>query len=353
MDDRPRAVCWLRPDQAMLARAVRDLAGLDIVGVGSPDAAQRSQAATELETQALDDLRATIASTDASLVLILDPGRFGQSDEDRSALLEARARGVLVASLEPVPAAALELASGWTQSTNGVRPIECVRTLPLARHAPAVLAAQEVREPFGTPRTLAIESLCTPAQGSLGARLFDAMELIDALVGEPELVDASYAGPKAAGGLRALPGDTLRELRGDLTAHLRFADGRSAVVIASSRASGWERRVTMLGEGGRLRITERGFVWQGPDGVTVDTHRNEPVETDETDPGPNQAPGPNQDPGTAAIAAALRAMLDPASPARAPVDHAAALAIAHAALLSARTGQSESPATIRRLIRTD
>ena len=337
MDTGTRAVCWLRPDQAALARAVQDQTRLAFAAAGAPDAAQRSAVAGELDAEPLDDLRATVASTEAGVIVLLDPGRFGASEEDRTALLEARARGVVVVSLEPIPAAALDLAGGWTASHNGVRAVDCVRPVPLVRQSASLRASAEVREQFGQPRVFSIECLCTPAEGSLGARLFDAMDLVNMLVGEPELVDASYAGPEAVGGLHALPGATLRDLRGELTAHLRFADGRSGTVLASSRSAGWERRITLLGEGGRLRLTEPVFVWHNPEGEQVDTYAADRAHA--------------ADPAASAIAHAVTNALD--ASAQAPVDYAAALAVAQAALLSARTGQSESPATIRRLIGTD
>jgi len=50
------------------------------------------------------------------------------------------------------------------------------------------------------------------------------------------------------------------------------------------------------------------------------------------------------------IARALSQLMDPAMPRPTPCDTAGILAVGQAALLSARTGQTESPATIRQIV---
>ncbi|MCA9311063.1 MAG: hypothetical protein KDA21_07645, partial [Phycisphaerales bacterium] len=57
------------------------------------------------------------------------------------------------------------------------------------------------------------------------------------------------------------------------------------------------------------------------------------------------------DPGAVAemIGAQLAQLLDPHAPPLAPLATEVMLSMAHAALLSARTGQPECPATIRRM----
>ena len=55
-------------------------------------------------------------------------------------------------------------------------------------------------------------------------------------------------------------------------------------------------------------------------------------------------------PAAAVLTEALARFADPAAAAEAPGDLAGVMAMAQAALLSARTGQAESPTTIRRMV---
>jgi hypothetical protein len=320
-----RVAVWLDPQQVPLVRAVADLAELQIAAAGSGSRGHSQALAAELSATPVDDLRAMLASSDADLVWICAPGPFGAGSggDDAAAVLEAHSRSVRIATLEPIPASALDLApGGWIEGDFGLRAIDLVRFIPLLRVSEDVLAT------FGPVRTLAVESWGAPAEGSLGARAYSALALIVSLFGEPEKIDAAYISPAAGAALHALPGETLRALSGDLTACMRFADGRAAGLLASDHAGCWGRSVTLIGPAGRLRITDDGLLWIGPDGGTVDesTHAGGAARS---------------------IADSLSRILS-ADPG--PTDHAAILSTAQAMLLSARTGESESPATIRRMI---
>lgn len=331
-----RTVVWCRPDQTSLVRRVRDLAGLNVIEAGSPEPARAGQVAADLDAERTDDLRAAIASTDAELVLIADPGEFGSgaSPEDLAALVGARSRHVTIAALEPVPPTALDMTgTGWTDPQTGGRAIDAIRLVNAPRRTPALRALADARESFGAVRSMSVEVLCPAAAGSLGAALIGAIDLVLWTLGDPESVDAAYVGPGVGSALHALPGQTLRDLHGDLSAMVRVPSGRAASVLASDRAGAWSCAVTLLGEAGVIRVSPAGFVWTGPDGETTDEHACD-------------APA-----GAAAmIADQLARLLDPDGPTDAPINLPGALAVAQAALLSARTGQGESPETIQRLV---
>jgi hypothetical protein len=351
MDGRT-AICWLSLDQLPLARAVAEqVGGLRIVGVGSPDRA--SSAAAELGTRPLDDLRQALATEEADLFWLAAPGAFGAGEgasEDAAALAAARARGSLVVSLEPIPASATDLAAGggWLDpgGRGALRPADCCACGPRLRLGRPFREAQEVLESFGPVRSAMVESWRRPSQGSLGAQVYDAMDLLCALLGEPQTVDAAHVAPGIAGGRGGgwgrQVGDSLRGWRGDLTASLRFDDGRTASLVASDHAGRWNRTVTLLGEAGRLRLFDDGFEWIDPAGEKVDSSRQSTREA----PGGVGGVGRHE---VAAIVDDLSRRLDPAIPAPGPADHASVLALCQATLLSARTGQCESPASIHRM----
>jgi hypothetical protein len=95
--------------------------------------------------------------------------------------------------------------------------------------------------------------------------------------------------------------------------------------------------VTLVGVSGRLRVLDHGFEWVGPDGRIVDEMR-----------AGDSASG--LEGAAAAMADALGRLMDDAIPSPAPTDHAAVLSMAQALLLSTRTGEAESPGTIRRMM---
>jgi hypothetical protein len=326
-------IAWLNPEQTDMAGNLARLAGLSVVGAGSPARGKAGSVASALGATSHDDLRSVLTSAECEVVLLLASGDFGAdpSGADTGALAAAKARGVRVISIEPVPGSASELAAGrWTKPRVGVTPLDCVRFVPVwtmskpFRHATEVLAA------FGPARTLNLVWTAPPALASLGARLLGAMMTMHSVMGEPETVDAAYAWPSRAPGLHALPSESLRDLTGDLTANLRFSDGRGASMLVSDQGGAWNRSLTLLGGRGSLEIDDRGFRWIGMEGATIDSWESAPTN------------------GVALLADAIAGALE-GQPEGPPGDIEGSLAMAQAALLSVRTGQAESPGMIRRI----
>jgi hypothetical protein len=341
-----RVAAWLDPEQVAFVRAVVDRVGLRIVAGGSSQVGRSGEVAAALGVQPLGDLRAALAAVDADVVLLAAPGDFaggtgGSEAEDRGVLAACRQRGVRVFTLEPMPSSLLQLevpvlAGGPDSPLPSAG--DWATFAPSARLSRAVREAADVIVQLGALRTVAFAGWSGVGEGSLGARVFDGVDAVSWLLGEPESVSASFAFPGRGTPVHAVPGQSLRGLDGDLTANLRYADGRAGAVLASSRAGRWGRTLTLLGEGGRLRITDDGFEWIGPDGKTIDSARVPGVGLD--------------DPAALAVEAVADQMsraLDPRVPAPAPTDYVQTLAIAGAVLLSARTGEAESPATLRRM----
>src|SRR5262249_13028687 len=181
MDRAKKIAVWVAPEQIPLIRDAARVADTTIVAAGSPARGQSGGVASDLEAKSMDDLRAMLASAEADLVLIGDPGAFGaeSNQADASAVQAARARGVKIATLEPIPGAGLVLVSGgWPSRDGGPSPTDAIRFCPLARLAAPFREATEVLENFGHIRTVAVEAWCSPREGSLGARLYGGLELI-------------------------------------------------------------------------------------------------------------------------------------------------------------------------------
>jgi hypothetical protein len=204
-------------------------------------------------------------------------------------------------------------------------------------------AAADVLTHLGPLHTVGVEFVSGRGEGSLGARLFDAMETVTSLLGDAESVDAAYVWPGRGKIVHPTVGESLRGLSGIMTANLRFPNGRAASVLVGDHAVGcgrWSRRVTIVGEGGRVVVRDDGFELFAADGRGHD--RSAPVLL--CDDGASLA--------AAVIADQLRRSVEHAPALVSPTDYARVLSATGAALLSARTGEVESPETIQRMART-
>ncbi len=362
---------------------------------------------------AVDDLRSALATTDAQLVLLAAPGDFAaapsSAEADAAVLAEAVKRGLRILTLEPLPASVLQLGTAGVMSSSGIwgggrsgggglsdagvvgpagrtgagwGAAEWARFLPMMRDIPPMRDLADLAESFGQVQSVCLRMVGRPSHGSVGARLYDASALLIALLGMPDQAYAAYvgrltawpphaphaphagnstaagehhtaaAGPSTGGtsaggsvagrGLRPLPGDSLRGLAGDIAATLRYADGRAASVFVSDRAGEFRRSLTLVGERGTLAVSDLGLRWLDELGREVDTSR------------PDESfPAPPADPAEELIAREIRRAIDPTGAAAAstspPVDAVRVLAVAGAVLLSARTGEVESPSTVLRM----
>lgn len=334
----PRCVVWTNPEQApVLAAIVRD-AGIVLVGAGCPDPARTGQVASMLDCDPTDDLRRVMTTHETDMVLLGDPGGFGEeaNDADLEALRAAHARDVCVVTLEPIPATASgingtsfaeALHQGLLGSLSGF--------VPLLRYRPIVVELSGVLETFAPVRSASLTITGPSALGSVGARLFNALDLTRWLMGVPSMIEAAYVSPRAGRGMHPLPGQTLRGLHGEITMNLRYSDGRCAAVYLSDQFNAGAVSMTLAGAEGQITLDQGGFVWTGTDGGEVDSH---------------DAPDGSLNRDQAGLRAQLSELCAGVSPRRAPIDYAAVLSMTHAALLSTRTGQGESPHDVEQLM---
>jgi len=327
-DPKPACAVWAAPDQADLASDCLARAGLVAAAAGSPERADPRALASALECDAVESFRALVRQ-ECSCALLLAPAPSSPDAglQDATLLRQLRERNARILSVEPLPPSVREAAP-----VMGPDLVDTVRIGPLLRHAPGGRAAVDALETFGRARVVALTALSRPGEGSLAARLIDAMDWMLGVLGEPETVDACVHGPRSAAGLTLAPGEQLAALQGDMTAHLRFATGASATVTLSDRASRWFRGATMHGESGTLRVIDGGLEW-----------------LDETGAPSESSGAAAQASAAVAIADALGALRAPRSGAERPFDFVRTLAMAEAAVLSARTGHPESPATVLRM----
>jgi hypothetical protein len=336
----PRLAAWLDPGQEDLCRAVVAAAGCELVAAGSSDRGRADLPAAALGVPVARDLRALLVSEPVSHVLILGTTDLGtdSSGQDVAALDAASSRGVSVVSAEPIPAAALEMATaGWDQfELPPSRLIRIASVRPMLHDRFADLFTE-----FGTPRAGQIEILTSSRAGGLASALWSAAELLLEWFGEPESVDASYTDPVGKPGLKLLPGETLRGLRGTMTVNLRATSGRAVTVFVSDQAPVERAQVSLIGPSGML-ICGSDAQGEHAEWITPGAAKSGAES--------NQATMPSHDAAsTRWLVRALQAGLTE-RPHVCRVE--TLLTITQAMLLSSRTAQSESPETIVRMVQS-
>lgn len=313
-----RIVAWADADQELLLRdfAERDSLQLLAVGCNSSDGAARLS--TALEVQRVDDVRRA-ALLDGSDALWL----AGAAELDAATLRMIRERGHTVFTSQPYPASLGDLPAQAEEAT-------CVRFTAPMRRSEGYRFASEVIGEFGPARCVNVTMRSGIGQGGLFARLFDAVDVIESLCGEPEVIDAALVSPMPGGSNIV---EDLAGLHGHMTINMRFSENRCACVAASDLAGTWFRGVTVLGDDGCLRISDDGFEWIAQDGQVLESH---------------DAAQPSS-PGSLIAEYMLRA-LDRLDVTDAPPDAARLLAICEAARLSCRTGEGESPRKMLKML---
>jgi predicted dehydrogenase len=303
-------------NKAALVKDVLDAGGFALVAAGSqvPDAAGALSAKYKVDR--IDDVRAALLRDDADVLWIAEPVRGSASELWNS----ARDRSMRIVCTEPPFTAPSQIGDDAPAASKP-------EMVPRMLRSPGFRAAMEIVPQLGETLCADIAFRSGPAHGSLFARLFDGMEVMHALCGDVESVNAALAGP--------LPGvpESLSGLRGHLTINLRFKTNRCACAALSDNGGAWFRGVTILADGGCVRITDGGFVWHGPDGREIDSHRT-PLAS---------APG-------AVIADQISRILSDVDATEPPTDHAAILALCEATRLSCLTGQNEAPARLLEML---
>lgn len=305
-----RIIVWAGQSQVGLVRDAAVAGPLEIVGAGSDSPESAGALSRDLGVPRLDDLRKTIHDCEAEAIWIAEP--FATDLEHVRA---ARDRSIRIFTAEPPASPPMEVIEDRAASMPML--------VPRLVRSPGFRAASEVLPQLGRMLCVNIAFRSGPGQGSLFARLFDATEVLLTLCDDVQSVNAALAGP-----LNAVP-ESLANMRGHLSINFRFKSNCCACAALSDSAGTWFCGVTLLAEGGCVRISDGGFVWHGPDGREIDTHRT-------------PLPCPPGD----LIGQQIARALDELDAAEAPPDLSAMLALCEATRLSCLTGQNEAPARL-------
>jgi len=317
MADRPRLIVLAEPHQAALIRETVACAEVELVGATASSAANLARLCEALDVEPVTDLRQALQQDACDVIWLAAAQRLQQSEREF-----IRQQDIPAISTEPHPT------PGSPEAPNPGENATALQFVPLMRRSPGFLAARSLLDVFGPAESVNIVMSSSEGQGTLFARLFDAVDVVQTLLGECESIDAALTGP-----LPAAP-ETLLGLHGHLTANIRCTNDRSAALALSNVAGRWRRSITLYARNACLVITDGGFRWTDGSGEIVDESKSA---------GNLRA--------SALIAAHLRRFLDRVDTSEPPSDDATLLALCEAARLSCRTEASETPGRMIEMMR--
>ena len=228
-------VAWIAPSQAELLLKVQKMKGVKCVAVGTSDLNASPDIANALKTEQCPDIRTMVTQYDESPIWIAEPSAY---DSSLCELLRSRTTTSITST--PLTGSLMEL-------VDEAGKIPAAFYVPLLRRSNTHGELLDNIEQFGLPKLLNITMTCAPDEGTLSARLFDAMDFIDNVIGTPDTVHAicdSDVVPEEA-----------CDLRGNMTVHLSFAGQRSATLLLSDQTK-WHRSVYAINKGHSLLIKD-------------------------------------------------------------------------------------------------
>lgn len=321
----PEVIVWTDAQRAELAAAIVGAMGADVktIGVGGPRVTEVDDLARALDCPRGDDLRKLVVERPASFLLLTSLADAGEEE-----LAAAAAEDTTILTLEPLAADLPDLVAMGEHSAKAGDPARSIAAraafVPAFTQSPGFFRATDPQEALGHGRLLTFESCGRPETGSLFSRLYDAWHTLLGFSPLPDLIDASITGTTGP-----LP-DDLRRITGRLAAHARIPPDSNAVLQISDAASDQRRYLHVISGSAELRITDSGYDLRQSNGTVVD----------------RREASPEGIPFVDLVVAQWRRLLDrpglspiPSPPGR----DADALACCIASLLSARTGQPESP----------
>lgn len=313
MSEPIRLFVWAEAAQRDLIVRTVAAGGFHLLAAGGPEQSDAQSLSQSLDVPAVSDLRQAALREDIDVLWLLSPQPI--EPEERRLLQE---RPFLTVTSEPRP----------SPGPEGVEDIESAgfaRVVPLMRHSPGFLTARQALDEFGPVRSAQACFRSGPDQGSLLARLFDAMDVLLMLLGEADQIHATHAA------LATPPPGAIASVNGQLAASLDCPDGRCGAILVSNCPGPWSRQLTIIGDGGSLEVDDQACIWRHTAGGS-----------DERDATPPRA---MIDPG-ALVARHIERLLQRREEGEPAPENARLIALCSAVRLSARTGQVESPRTM-------
>ena len=317
MSNTIRCMAWGIESQRMLLETANAVEGFEIVLAGAPSKDASSVLAEGLGAERIDDLRAALLRDDWDVAWLTAPG-----------CLDANVRRVIRNIDKPV-ATSTPPADTVQEIVSEDPAASTAHFLPLMRLGRPYRGAEQILESFGAVNSAHVEMIAGTDGVTSASLLFDAMDLVNGLFGMPDNLFAARAGE----GLP--PSDASTPLTGHIVVSLRYPNRAAAAVSIAEGGGKWSRRIALLGEGGRLIVSDDGVEWLSSDGEILDAGRGQTTDI----------------PSAGEVAAHhLKRLAQQSEPLDDINQTIATLCLCEAVRLSCLTGQVADPARIAKML---
>lgn len=305
-------IIWMDADRAPLAKQIIEHLKdrVTVLALGGQRQAAVTDLAREYDLPFDDDLRKLMIEHPPAGLLLLSMQDVGLKDLEAAAQSQMMVHSIVpvtstIAQVSPVTVGCsllprFDQSAGWSQAAN---PLESVGKLDQVHFA----------------------NLGPQSGASLFARLVDSWELILSMTHLPTVVDAvlSCSGP--------IP-ENLEKITGHLSVQGRLSGGGCIQLVLSDCAAMSRRQILLLGHDGQAIITDTHYELYQANGSLIDQWDSQ---ADSPDFAQRVSEGWYN-----ALTNPYAQTVDEASQTK---RRKAALGCAHACLISARTGESETP----------
>jgi hypothetical protein len=213
--------------------------------------------AKTLSASRVDDLRAALLAQDYDIAWLLTPGCL---DADTRKVIHDLDRPVATST---PPAGSVQ--DMIAEPRNG----RLARFVPLMRLGRPFRGAEQALENFGACYSGHVEMIAGCDGVTSASLLYDAMDLVHGLFGMPDNLFAARAGEGPISRTGSTP------LDGHIVVSLRYPNRCAAAVSIAEGGGRWSRRVVILGEGGRLIVSDDGVEWLSTEGDVLDAGRGQ------------------------------------------------------------------------------
>jgi hypothetical protein len=226
-EKKPTLVVWIAPEQAELLREVVSASKMKLVAIGTTNQSDLPALGDAFKVETCSDIRSLATTYDDAILWIAEPQAYEVS---LSEVLRHR-------PLQTVTTTPLSGSMDALVDEAGKTP--AAKFIPLMRRSASYSEAQDDIEQFGQPISAHCTMTCSSVEGTLWARLFDAMDFIHGLFGPPEVVQAFLHSNRVP--------EEPSDLRGHMSVNLQFQHNRVATLLLSDQSS-WKRETLMINE---------------------------------------------------------------------------------------------------------
>ena len=238
-------------------KEVASYANVRFKAIGTTEQSSLPDICSSLKAEPCTDIRTMAASHDDAIMWIAEPGSF---DVSLCELLRRRSNQTVTTT---------PLSGNLDDLVHEAGKSPAAKYVPLFRRSAGYGEASDDIEQFGQPISAHCTMTCGSEEGTLWAKLFDAMDCVISLFGTPELVQAYLHSSK-------IPEEPC-DLVGHMTVNMKFTGSRCATLLLSDQST-WKRELQMIGDNHSLTFGDNDSTFSQL--IAQGIHSSEPTVAD-------------------------------------------------------------------------